>query len=250
MVRRADAPRGAADPVASAPRTERCAPHRPQPKAPVYRGQRAPISSMLAPPVPYGHSSRFQLPRAKSASPAPTAMPPRRFPLDVRERNAVACLSTFIQARETVARQGAGGAHDDARGGSTEYGGVGKGMQLAALGTDVHVTLTRSMRAAGGPSWHSGLALDNGPHPGADKHTAAGGGRPLLHAALDCRWLSAGLGSSGSCRVGAASSCARVRSGVQVCVSVGRLRGRTARARWQTDRRRGSRLDCVGWFRC
>jgi len=63
-------------------------------------------------------------------------------------------------------------------------------MQLAALGTDVHVTLTRSMRAAGGPSWHSGLALDNGPHPGADKHTAAG--RRLALAAcgaLGCGWL-------------------------------------------------------------
>jgi hypothetical protein len=181
MVRRADAPRGAADPVASALRTECCAPHRPQPKAPVYRGQRAPISSMLAPPVPYGGSSRFQPPRAKSASPAPTAMPPRRFPLDVREQNAVACLSTFIQARATGARQAAGGAHDEARGGSTEYGGVGKGMQLAAPGTDVHVTSVRRMLAAGGLAWRSGLGPDAGSHPGADKHTAAGW-RPLVAA--------------------------------------------------------------------
>src|ERR1700689_2520419 len=138
MVRRADAPRGAAAPGASAPRKERCAPHPPQRTAPVYRGQRAPTLSTHAPPVLHGRSSRSQLACTKSASPGPSAMPPRRFPLDLREQNAVACPSTFIQIRASTARQAAGEAYDDARG-STEHGGVGKGMQLAAPGTDVHV---------------------------------------------------------------------------------------------------------------
>jgi hypothetical protein len=64
-------------------------------------------------------------------------------------------------------------------------------MQLAAPGTDVHVTSVRRMLAAGGLAWRSGLGPDAGSHPGADKHTAAGR-RVMLAArgALGCGWLS------------------------------------------------------------
>jgi hypothetical protein len=175
MVRRTDAPRGAADPVASAPRRERPAAHLPQRTAPVYRGQRAPTTvSTFPPPVLHKRGSHSQLACGKSTSPARTAMP-RRFPLDLREQNAVACPSAFIQIRASTARQAAGEAHDDAREGSTEHGGVRKGMQLAAPGTDVHVTSMRGMRAAGGPARRSSeRASDTDSQPGAVKHTAAG----------------------------------------------------------------------------
>jgi hypothetical protein len=160
--------------MASAPRRERPAAHLPQRTAPVYRGQRAPTTlSTLPPPVLHGRSSHSQLACGKSTSPARPAMP-RRFPLDLREQNAVACPSAFIQIRASTARQAAGEAPDDAREGSTEHGGVGKRMQLAAPGTDVHVTSMRRIRAVGGLAWRSRLALNEGSQPGADKHTAAG----------------------------------------------------------------------------
>jgi hypothetical protein len=187
MVRRTDAPRGAADPVASAPRRERPASHLPQRTAPVYRGQRAPTLSTLAPPGLHNRSSRSRPACGKSASPGPSATPPRRFPLDLREQNAVACPSAFIQIRASTARQAAGEAHDDAREGSTEPGGVRKGMQLAAPGIDVHVTSMRGMRAAGGPARRSGLGPHAASYPGADKHTAAGGRVALAgRGALGC----------------------------------------------------------------